>query len=792
MDKAVTIPDAAFSADIYVRGIDCPDCAARVEQAVKGLPGVINAKVLVRSSKLAFLYDPALIEVEQVVSKVSELGYTTTKAEGCSNTGALAEGITSTIRIFGLDCGDCAAKLETGLRRIPGVKRAVVNLALSKVEVDHSGPLPEILKTIEAMGYTAKLEDRRLKSGFDGQNTATSKYALPTVLSGTMVAIGLFFGLLGLPDSIVSAAYLVAILFGGYLPARNGWAIIRSARELDMNVLVVIAVAGAVAIGRLEEAAAVVFLFSLGNTLQGYTFERTRSSIRALMELAPDEAVVRRDGREEVLSVQDIRIGDVVIVRPGERVPVDGRILEGTTFVNQAAITGESVPVEKKPGDEVLAGSINGMGALEVEVTRAAQDNTVSRIIRLVEQAQTQRAPSQQTVDRFARYYTPIVITAAILVAIVPPLGLHQPFNKWLYEALAMLLVACPCALVISTPVAVVAALGNAARNGVLIKGGGYLEEAGTLSVVAFDKTGTLTVGEPRVTDVVPLTATAQEVIQVAAAIEARSEHPLGEAITKYAKDAGIDAPAVSGFRSVPGRGAQGNIGDKRYHIGSERFIAELGISLAAARKDIARLQSCGKTVIIVGDDKRVLGLIATADTLREHSRAAVSKLKQLGIRKTVMLTGDNESTASAVGREVGIDEFRADLLPEGKLDVIRDLLAKYGKVAMVGDGVNDAPAMAASTVGIAMGAAGTDAALETADIALMADDLLKLPYTVKLSRKAVSIIRQNIAFSLLLKGIILLLVIPGWLTMWLAVAGDTGTSLLVTLNSMRLLRARD
>jgi Cd2+/Zn2+-exporting ATPase len=449
--------------------------------------------------------------------------------------------------------------------------------------------------------------------------------------------------------------------------------------------------------------------------------------------------------------------------------------------------------VEKMIGDEIYAGTINEQGSLQIKVTRLAQDNTISRIINMVEEAQGQRAPSQQFIDKFAKYYTPIVLVGAILVASIPTLFFGQPFSKWFYEAMAMLLVACPCALVISTPVSIVSAIGSAAKSGVLIKGGAYLAEVGALSVIAFDKTGTLTAGKPRVTDIFPVNGySEQDIVGIAAAIESRSEHPLGEAILNYAREKDVSIPVISNFKAVPGQGAWGEVNSKQYQIGNTRFFTDNEINLNYLNKiedTITALQNKGKTVMILGDENKILGLLAVADVIRENSRSAIESLKQAGIKKVVMLTGDNQRTAQAIANQLGIEDFRADLLPEDKVKAMKDLLDQHQKVAMVGDGVNDAPAMAISTVGIAMGAAGTDAALETADIALMADDLTKLSYAIKLSRKTLRIIKQNITLALVIKGLILLLVIPGWLTLWLAVVADMGSSLLVTLNGMRLLR---
>ncbi|MDY0387232.1 MAG: heavy metal translocating P-type ATPase [Methanolobus sp.] len=694
--------------------------------------------------------------------------------------------------IIGMDCADCAAKLEKLVSKVPGVETTQVNFGASKMTVTHSGQTAEILSTIEKMGYSGKVDEghqiKNEPTGFWRSN----QYFKPTVISFLMLVSGFIAGRLEAPELIVNGLFLIGIFLGGYLPAKNGISILINAREFDMNFLMSIAVIGASALGEFEEAAAVVFLFSFGNALQGYTLDKTRNSIRTLMEITPNEALVRKGTTEVMLPVEKIIIGDIIIVRPGERIAMDGKVFTGYSTVNQAPITGESIPVEKRPGDEIYAGTINERGSLEVKVTKLAKDNTISRIINMVEEAQGQRAPSQQFVDKFAKYYTPLVIVLAVLVAAVPPLIFGQPFEKWFYEAMAMLLVACPCALVISTPVSIVSAIGNAAKNGVLIKGGMYLEEAGALSIIAFDKTGTLTEGKPQVTDVIPIDGIPdKEFLSIASAIESRSEHPLADAIVKSAKEHGAEVSVISAFEAIPGKGARAKVQGKTYQIGNSRLFTEQAIDLKHVEDKISRLQNEGKTVMMLGDDRHILGLIAVADVLRENSGQAVSKLKKAGIKKVIMLTGDNENTARAIATKSGIDDFRADLLPEDKVNAIKSLLAEHGKVAMVGDGVNDAPAMAISTVGIAMGAAGTDTALETADIALMADDLTKLTDTIRLSRKTLGVIKQNIAFALIIKGVILLLVVPGWLTLWLAVIGDMGSSLLVTLNAMRLLRVK-
>lgn len=780
--------ESTVSSKLLVTGMDCPDCAAKVEKAVKRISGVINATIVFPAGILNIEYDPQQTGITQVVDRIKKLGY-----EAREDDQKISEvSQTTDFCIVGMDCADCAAKLEKRIGRVPGVDTAQVNFGASKMTVIHSGRVAEILSTIEKMGYSGKVDEGLRIKNKPASFWKSNQYVKPTVVSLIMLVSGLIAGKLEAPDLIVNGLFLTGIFLGGFLPAKNGISVLISAREFDMNFLMTIAIIGASALGAFEEAATVVFLFSFGNTLQGYTLDKTRKSIRALMEITPNEALVRRGTAEIMLPVKEIVIEDIIIVRPGERIAMDGIVSTGYSTVNEAPITGESIPVEKQFGDEIYAGTVNERGSLEVKVTRLARDNTISRIIHMVEEAQGQRAPSQQFVDKFAKYYTPAVIVLAALVAAIPPLALGQPFEKWFYEAMAMLLVACPCALVISTPVSIVSAIGNAAKNGVLIKGGMYLEEAGALSVIAFDKTGTLTEGKPQVTDIIPIDGIPdKEFLSIAAAIESRSEHPLAEAIVKSAKEHGAEISIISAFESIPGKGARAMVQGKTYQIGNSRLFSEQAIDLNHVEDEVSSLQNEGKTVMMLGDDKRILGLIAVADVLRKNSGQAINKLKKAGIKKVIMLTGDNESTARAIATKAGVDDFRADLLPEDKVDAIKSLLAKHGKVAMVGDGVNDAPAMAISTVGIAMGAAGTDTALETADIALMADDLTKLTYTIKLSRKTLGIIKQNIAFALIIKGLILLLVIPGWLTLWLAVVGDMGSSLLVTLNAMRLLRVK-
>ncbi len=554
-----------------------------------------------------------------------------------------------------------------------------------------------------------------------------------------------------------------------------------------------IAVVGAVAIGYWEEAAIVAFLFGVSETLETYTMEKARQSIKHLMDISPKQALIRRRGLEQTLSVEDIRIGDVMIVKPGGKIAMDGEIVKGTSSINQAAITGESIPKTKTSGEEVFAGSLNVEGSIEVKVTKLVQDTTLSKIITMVEEAQEQKAPSQAFVDKFARYYTPTVIILAVGIALVPPLFLNALWQRSIYNALALLLVACPCSLVVSTPVALISAISNAARRGVLVKGGLHLENAGSLKAIAFDKTGTLTSGEPFVTDIIPLkNHDIKNILSLAAGMEKLSEHPLGTAIVNKAKESQAPPFIVDEFKSHAGKGIEAIIRGDRYFIGSPHFFAEdLKIPLSYIDNKLEDLYKEGKTTILLGHNKQVLAILALSDKVRESSLRALKELKSIGIEKTIMLTGDNHAAAKAIAEKIGIDEFFSQLLPEDKVAAIKKIKEKYISIAMVGDGINDAPALATATTGIAMGGAGTDTALETADIVLMADDLSKLPFTINLSRASLRVIKQNIAFSIGIKALATALVFPGLLTLWLAIVADMGATLLVTLNGIRLLKIK-
>jgi Cd2+/Zn2+-exporting ATPase len=591
-------------------------------------------------------------------------------------------------------------------------------------------------------------------------------------------------------------AYGASILVGGHRLFTTGLKNLFQL-EFDMRTLMTIAVIGAAIIGEWGEGATVVILFAISEVLESYSMDKARQSIRSLMDIAPKEALIRRGNQEFTVEVDDIRIGDILIVKPGQKIAMDGKVVKGLSAVNQAAITGESVPVSKTIDDEVFAGTLNEEGLLEVKVTKHVDDTTIAKIIHLVEEAQAEKAPSQAFVDRFAKYYTPVIMFISLLVAVLPPLLFDGDWSKWVYQGLAVLVVGCPCALVISTPVSIVTAIGNAARNGVLIKGGIHLEEMGAIKAIAFDKTGTLTEGIPVVTDYLPQpNSNSNELLSIIAALEKGSQHPLASAIMKKAEQENLPYQdlVIEDFSSITGKGIKGRVSGKMYYVGSPNLFDEILSNEIPAnlKATISDLQNKGKTVMVAGTSTEILGLLAVADEVRVNSKSVIQKLHSLGIQKTIMLTGDNKGTANAIGKQVGVSDIQADLLPQDKLTFIKDLRYKFDRVAMVGDGVNDAPALAASTVGIAMGGAGTDTAIETADIALMADDLGKLPFTLKLSRKALFIIKQNITFSLGIKLLALLLVIPGWLTLWIAIFADMGATLIVTLNGLRLLRVKD
>lgn len=794
---------------LEINGMHCADCVSEIERSVARLRGVKAARVDFNTGRLMIEPQGDGPDLATIRRHVEALGYHVGEGGGP---------MTSLLEVEGMHCADEVAVLERKLLPLPGIQGVTADIVGHRLRVKHDPTRTsrhELLEAVSATGMTARAvgDGRRVRP--PDPFWTRHKRLILTATSGCLTGIAMLLTLIGYPQGTTVPVYLAAVVAGGYSIARTG---LLAARQfnLDINFLMSLAILGAMVIGEWAEAAVVTFLFALAELLESLSMDRARNAIRSLMELAPPQALVRRNGQEERLSVEEVRLGDILIVRPGEKVPLDGTVIRGASAVNQAPITGESIPVLKREGDEVFAGSINQQGALEIEVTHLAADTTLARIIHLVEEAQAQKAPSQRFVDQFAKYYTPSVIAGAVLIAIIPPLVFAQPFAAWFYRALVLLVISCPCALVISTPVTIVSALATAARNGVLIKGGRFLEGLGTLKAIAFDKTGTLTRAVPAVTDIIAVRGSEftvhgsekdsapalnpelstmnpqeRELLRTAAAIEARSEHHLGYAITQRARELGIEWPEVEEFLAQTGRGAQARIEGRTYFIGNHRFAEEMGFCSSAVEAKVAELELEGKTTVILGTQEGAVGIIAIADQVREELPETLRALKLTGIRRLVMLTGDNRGTADAVAKRLGIDEYLADLLPEDKVEKVRELTPRYGAVAMVGDGVNDAPALAAASIGIAMGAAGTDQALETADVALMADDLSKLPFAISLGRRAIRIVKQNILASLATKALFLALAIPGYATLWMAVGADMGASLLVIFNGLRLLQAK-
>jgi len=673
--------------------------------------------------------------------------------------------------------------------RLPGVTGAQLNPTAGKLVIEGALDLDAIRTEGRKENYRIQTaEERRAvpqtEEGVDWE-------LLRTIASGVGVAAGYAAENLGAHSVVFMPLFIVAIVLGGWGNFRKATFSLPKL-DFNMSVLMSVAILGAGAIGAWEEAAVVAFLFSASEMLESWTMERARRSIGDLMGGIPKIARIQLpDGDITETAVEDVAVGDLMVVRPGEKLALDGVIESGASSLDEATITGESVPAEKTEGAEVFAGTLNGEGLLRVRVTRLVDDTTVARIVHMVEEAQTKRAPSQAFVDKFAAVYTPVVLALAAGVVLVPPLLFAQAWEPWIYRGLSLLIVSCPCALVVSTPVSIVSAISNAAKRGVLIKGGIHLEQLGAIRAIAFDKTGTLTEGRPSVTDVVPLSgADETRLLQLAASLECGSQHPLAAAIVREAEARSIALLPIHEMQSLSGLGVKAAVDGHEMAVGSPRMLAD-NTDFAHADSAVKGLHRDGKTAVLVERDGVLIGVIGIADAVRDTSRDAVAALKRMGIEHTIMLTGDNPAAAAAITTQAGIDEFRAELLPEAKLDAVTSLMGEYGQVAMVGDGVNDAPALATATVGIAMGGAGTDTALETADIALMADDLVQLPFAVGLSRAALRTIKINIAFAIGIKMLALLLMFPGWLTLWMAIMADMGASIIVTVNGIRLLKWR-
>lgn len=766
-------------------GTDDDACIGRLEEALRNQKGIRRVHVHrdKASAVLCLHYDSDIVALSEVRRLATRAG----------------ADIDQRYRhalwtIEGMDCSDCITAIEHGVGRLDGVLTVQVSYPAQKMRVEFDARQVDertIKNRVRALGYS--LPDRSVGAWYRAQ-----RELIFCLLAGTTLLAG--WGgaaLLDSPLAATTALYLATYFFGGWDIARHAWRSLLE-RHLDTDVLMLMAALGAAALGELAEGGLLLFLFSLGHVLEERALDRARSAIRSLAALTPATALVKRDGKEVEMPIADIHLADVVVVRPGERVPVDGDISAGRSSINQAPVTGESVPVDKAPGERVFAGSVNGEGALEVKVTKLAQDSTLARVMKMVEESQTEKSPTQQTVAKFERIFVPSVLLGTVLVIVVPPL-LGASFTESFLRAMTLLVAASPCALALGTPASILAGIAQAAKNGVLIKGGVHLESLGHLTAIAFDKTGTITHGRPEVTDIVALSGSEEEtadnstLLALTGAIEARSAHPLAQAVVRAAEAAGVVLPAIGEVESITGRGLRSTTQGQTVLIGNVALLEESGIVLSTAvRTRIESLQTSGKTIMVVASAGRVAGILALADTVRPDAAPALNKLRDIGLRELVMLSGDNERVAATIAASVGLTSYRADLMPEGKVTAVRSLIDTHGPTAMVGDGVNDAPALANATVGIAMGGAGSDVALETADVALMADDLSKLPFAVGLGRRTRAVIMQNLAIAL---GVITLLIIAslvGWTGMAVAISFHEGSTLLVVLNALRLLRYRD
>jgi Zn2+/Cd2+-exporting ATPase len=701
----------------------------------------------------------------------------------------------TTLQVAGVDCAEEVSAIHRALKSLPGVRDVKVNMMSGRAFIIHDENVrPEAL--IKAIGDEGLSATREGEQSIEGVRQVQKQRLLAVGVSGMLTFLGLLIGRTHSAPAPVSVSFFVAaIIAGGWFVAPKA---LSAARRLspDMNLLMTIAVLGAVGIGEWSEGAAVAFLFGLSELLESFSIARARRAIQSLLKLSPETALLK-DG--EVISevpVEKVHVGQIITVRSGARIPLDGEILSGASSIDQAPITGESMPVEVKSGDQVFAGTINGEGSLEVKVTKGYSDTTLAKIIQLVEEAQSHKAVSQRFVDVFAKYYTPAVMVLALLVFLVPPILAGAAWILWFYRALVLLVIACPCALVISTPVSIVSGLTSMARRGVLIKGGAFLEAIGQLKALAVDKTGTITEGRPRVIRVVPLSVSDEaDIIRIAAAIDTHSNHPLAQTVVEYAEQRGVKFSRTANYQARTGRGAEAEIEGHHYFVGNHRFTHELAVCSDKIENTLAEIEGQGQSVVVVGHKPHadcvgeVLGIIAVGDSMRPNAPDAIRDLHAAGIQKIVMLSGDNQGTVGAIAKQAGIDEAYGDLLPDQKIEHIRKLFTEHKRVGMIGDGVNDAPAMAAATIGIAMGAAGTDTAIETADIALMKDDLSKVLEAIRLGRNTVQVIQFNIAFAIAVKMVFLFLAVFGYTSLWLAIASDTGATLIVTANALRLLR---
>ncbi|MCH2450825.1 MAG: cadmium-translocating P-type ATPase [Gracilimonas sp.] len=693
-------------------------------------------------------------------------------------------------RVTNIDCEHDAAQLRRRLEQTGGMAGLDILPKSARVTIDYDPDLlspKELEKFLDEAGFPVQ-KDGMIEKPRPWKNPKV----VTSVLSGLLLLAGWLLGFAGIPETVSTGIYWAAILTGGYYFGKEALQDLWFEKSIGIELLMSIAAVVATVMGQPAEGAALVFLYSISEAAEGYTEEKTRSAVKALMDLAPKTALLLRNGQEVEVPVEEVQVGDLFLVKPGQSVPTDGVIREGASSLNEAPVTGESTPVDKSEGSQVFAGTINGEGLLKVEAEKTTADNTLARIIQMVEEAQERKGKSQRFIERFGSRYSPAVLAAGVLIAVIPPLLFNAGWETWITRATVFIVAAAPCALVISIPITLVATLGTAARNGVLIKGGMYVEEMNKVKVVALDKTGTLTSGKPKVTDVAAFNGVEDSrVLKLAGGIESGSEHPLAQAIVAYGKENEITPAPITGFQSLTGAGAKATIDGQTWYIGSPGlFESQLGVSLDEYKATISRLQEDGKTVVLVGREQSVLGLIAIRDTIRPKAKTVIHELHEAGIEKVAMLTGDNERTARAIAGELGIEEVFAGLKPEDKSNIIRELTERYEHIIMVGDGVNDAPALAEAAAGVAMGAAGTDVALETADVVLMADDLEKLVYALKLAKRNQRVINQNLGLSVVVITALIIGAVTGYFTLPIAVIGHEVSEFMVIGNGLRMLRS--
>ena len=767
------------TAQISVGGVDCQGCASTIEKSVSGMAGIDSAEVSVIKGNLSFSFDPDIISTEKVSNKVKSLGYTVGDKD-------------RQISVFKISGMDCAAE-EKIIRNSLGSEKGIHNLGFDligeRLTVEHSLSSHAIIQNIVSAGFTAEVEGREK---LDDGKSRISKRIILTIISGILIAAGASLDFTGILQQAVIPLYIAAMLFGGILMARKGFYALKTL-TLDMNFLMTLAVIGAAFIGEWLEGAMVIFLFSIAELLEAGSLNRARNAIRSLMELAPETArIIRDNGDFETLQIDSVEVGVLISVRPGERIPLDGEVIESNGFINEAPITGESMPVEKANGDPVYAGSINGDSALKIRVTRLSSESTITRIIKLVEEARSNKSPSEKFVDKFSRYYTPIVVGLSSAMVLVPTLLFDASFDTWFYRALVLLVVACPCALVISTPVTIVSGLARAARSGVLIKGGNYLEAMAKVDIVVLDKTGTITIGKPEISEIISLNSLPEDkILSIAAAVESASEHPVANAIVSETENREIAYEKGENLHNHPGEGAHAVVDSRQIYVGNHEFFEKSGLCNDEIEQKLELIEDQGKTAVLVWEEKTAIGIIAVEDMIRPAAHEVIEQIYSLGIEKTYLLTGDNSRTAASIAKKAGIKEFQGELMPKNKMEVINDLSNAGYTTMMVGDGVNDTPALAAADIGVAMGSAGSDQALETADVALMSDDLTKLPFAIALAKKSLRIVKANIAFAIGIKAIFMLMAPFGLASLWMAVGADMGASLIVIINGMRVLRFR-